>query len=170
MSSLLGIAKLDFTPDSYVPPNTFEKFIDDRPLYVAAPWFTTSVQAKYRDKVLHDSIRGMFYGEVEMSQSVGASAKNYHIPLYDFCKATGERMETIKKLLDAFMLQNTEQHHISGVDMIGKLYFYAYVPCVILREFREEVAAYSTEVIHESTAIDLLVRLGHIPRPAGYVG
>ena len=82
----------------------------------------------------------------------------------DFCTVTGERVETIKELLDALMLRNTEQNHISGINRNRKLYLNAEVMTVELIEFGLTTFD-NVEVITLATCWDLLVRLGHIQNP-----
>ena len=67
------------------------------------------------------------------------------------------------------MLRNTEQNHISGINRNGKLYLNAEVMAVELIEFGLTTFD-NVEVITLATCWDLLVRLGHVQKPNGWLG
>lgn len=151
-------------------PTSYEDFILNKNLYPTEMYRVPEGTSTYKNKKIQD---GMFL--LVGTENVGfwgddwKSTYQEYVPLLDFCTVTGERMETIKELLDALMLRNIEQHNITGIDKNQPLYVVAETVGVSLLEYGL-FEYYNREVITLATAMDLLVRLGHIPRPVGWVG
>lgn len=152
------------------PPASYEDFILNKNLYPTEPYTVPETTSTYKNMKFHE---GLFL--LVGTENIGfwGTDKNptyqEYVPLLDFCTVTGERLATIKELLDALMLRNTEQNHISGINRNGKLYMNAETIGVFLLE-HGLFKYYNREVITVTTAWDLLVRLGHIPKPTGWIG
>ena len=150
-------------------PTSYEEFILNKSLYPTEPYTVPEATSTYKNKLVHEGIE-LLVGTENIGW-LGADKKptyQEYVPLLDFCTVTGERYETIKELLDALMLRNTEQNHISGINRNGKLYLNAEVIAVELLEFGLTEFE-NQEVITLATAYDLLVRLGYVEKPTGWV-
>ena len=152
------------------PPASYEDFILNKNLYPTEMYRVPEGTSTYKNKKIKE---GMFL--LVGTENIGLwgidkkPTYQEYVPLLDFCTVTGERYETIKELLDALMLRNTEQNHISGINRNGKLYLNAEVMAVELIEFGLTTFS-NVEVITLGTCWDLLVRLGHVQKPTGWLG
>ena len=150
-------------------PTSYEEFILNKSLYPTEPYTVPEATSTYKNKLVHEGIE-LLVGTENIGWWGAARKETYqeYVPLLDFCTVTGERYETIKELLYALMLRNIEQNHISGINRNGKLYLNAEVIAVELLEFGLTEFE-NQEVITLATAYDLLVRLGHVEKPTGWV-
>ena len=150
-------------------PTSYEEFILNKSLYPTEPYTVPEATSTYKNKLVHEGIE-LLVGTENIGWWGAAWKETYqeYVPLLDFCTVTGERMGTIKELLDALMLRNTEQNHISGINHNGRLYLNAEVIAVELLEFGLTEFE-NREVITLATAYDLLVRLGYVPKPIGWI-
>ena len=150
-------------------PTSYEEFILNKSLYPTEPYTVPEATSTYKNKLVHEGIE-LLVGTENIGWWGAALKETYqeYVPLLDLCTVTGERLETIRELLDALMLRGTVQNHISGINRNGKLYLNAEVIAVELLEFGLTEFE-NHEVITLATAMDLLVRLGHIPKPTGWV-
>ena len=152
------------------PPASYEDFILNKNLYPTEPYTVPETTSTYKNMKFHE---GLFLLVGTENIGLWGTGRNptyqEYVPLLDFCTVTGERIETIRELLDVLMLRNTEQNHISGINRNGKLYFNAETIGVFLLE-HGLFEYYNREAITVTTAWDLLVRLGYIPKPTGWIG
>ena len=150
-------------------PTSYEEFILNKSLYPTEPYTVPEATSTYKNKLVHEGIE-LLVGTENIGWWGAALKETYqeYVPLLDFCTVTGERLETIRELLDALMLRNTEQNHISGINRNRKLYLNAEVIAVELLEFGLTEFE-NQEVITLATAYDLLVRLGYVEKPTGWV-
>ena len=150
---------------SLEPPASYEDLILNKNLYPTEPYTVPETTSTYKNMKFHE---GLFLLVGTENIGLWGTGRNptcqEYVPLLDFCTVTGERYETIKELMDALMLRNTEQNHISGINRNGKLYLNAEVMAVELIEFGLTTFD-NVEVITLATCWDLLVRLGYIQNP-----
>ena len=155
---------------SLEPPASYEDFILNKNLYPTEMYTVPEATSTYKSKKFQE---GLFLLVGTENIGLWGTGRNptyqEYVPLLDFCTVTGERLDTIKELLDALMLRNTEQNHISGINRNGKLYLNAEVMTVELIEFGLTTFD-NVEVITLATCWDLLVRLGYIQKPNGWLG
>ena len=150
-------------------PTSYEEFILNKSLYPTEPYTVPEATSTYKNKLVHEGIE-LLVGTENIGWWGAAWKETYqeYVPLLDFCTVTSARLETIRELLDALMLRGTVQNHISGINRNGKLYFKAEVVAVDLIDYGL-IEYTDIEVIEYATCIDLLVRLGHVPKPIGWI-
>ena len=152
------------------PPASYEDFILNKNLYPTEPYTVPETTSTYKNMKFHEGLF-LLVGTENIGLWGTDKKPTYqeYVPLLDFCTVTGERYETIKELMDALMLRNTEQNHISGINRNGKLYLNTEVMAVELLEFGLTTFD-NVEVITLATCWDLLVRLGRVQKPTGWLG
>ena len=149
------------------PPASYEDFILNKNLYPTEPYTVPETTSTYKNMKFHE---GLFLLVGTENIGLWGTGRNptyqEYVPLLDFCTVTGERLDTIKELLDALTLRNIEQNRSSDINRNGKLYLNAEVMAVELIAFGLTTFD-NVEVITLATCWDLLVRLGHISNPIG---
>ena len=150
------------------PPASYEDFILNKNLYPTEPYTVPETTSTYKNMKFHEGLF-LLVGTENIGLWGTDKKPTYqeYVPLLDFCTVTGERLDTIKELLDALTLRNTVQGSITGINHNGRLYWLDTVS-VDLPDYGLLVYT-NVDVVTLATAMDLLVRLGHIPKPNGWI-